>query len=112
MHQNSVLSLTVFTIVGNKLLMGMYTMYNFPLHICLYNYIIDLQYVSEIITKIANPENPHIPYRPEITEIDIDSNYRRINLEYLIHRCWAEEVDQRPTIKPILRTLNKINPFK
>lgn len=76
------------------------------------NFIYKILFATEIITKVANPENPQMPYRPEITETDLDSNYRRINLEYLIHRCWAEEVNQRPTMKAILRTLNKINPFK
>lgn len=67
---------------------------------------------TEIVMKIAYPEDPEIPYRPEITETDLESEYHKINLEYLIHRCWAEDVHQRPNMKGILRTLNKINPYK
>lgn len=72
----------------------------------------DRPFLTEIIDKVANPENPEAPYRPEIGDTGVDSEYRRINLEYLIHRCWAEDMEQRPHMKAILRTLNKINPYK
>ena len=52
------------------------------------------------------------PFRPQISDPGLDTEYRRTNLEYLIERCWAEDVNQRPAMKSILRTLNKINPYK
>ncbi|KAL4224656.1 hypothetical protein ACF0H5_015353 [Mactra antiquata] len=67
---------------------------------------------KEIIMKIAHPENKEFAFRPTITDTEMDSEHTRTNMEYLIQRCWAEEPDVRPSIKAIIRTLNKINPFK
>jgi len=69
-------------------------------------------FASEIIDKVAFPENAEEPFRPEIGDTDLDDEYRRTNLEYMIARCWAEDPDSRPTMKAVLRTLNKINPYK
>ncbi|WAR01748.1 GCY21-like protein [Mya arenaria] len=67
---------------------------------------------KEIIHMVAYPTTTEDPFRPEIGDISLDSEYRRSNMEYMIARCWDEDPETRPTMKAILRTLNKINPYK
>ena len=69
-------------------------------------------YFSEIIMKVAHKKEDEVAFRPIISDTELDSDYRQTNMTHLIRRCWAEEPEDRPTIKAVLRTLNKINPFK
>ena len=62
--------------------------------------------------KVAIVEDENRPFRPQIGETDLDTVYRKSNVNFLVHKCWAEDPDMRPTTKTILRNLNKINPFK
>ncbi|XP_053384657.1 atrial natriuretic peptide receptor 1-like [Mercenaria mercenaria] len=67
---------------------------------------------KEIIIKVAIPEDPDKLFRPAIADTELDSEYRRTSMLLLIHRCWAEDPESRPSIKTALRTLDKINPYK
>ena len=62
--------------------------------------------------KVAHKQEDEEAFRPVISDTELDNEYRETNMAYLIHRCWAEEPENRPSIKSILRTLNKINPYK
>ncbi|XP_060604135.1 atrial natriuretic peptide receptor 1-like [Ruditapes philippinarum] len=67
---------------------------------------------KEIITKVAEPENSDEVFRPVISDTELDSDYSQSNMIYLIQRCWAEDPEIRPKTKNIIRTLNKLNPYK
>ena len=66
----------------------------------------------EIIMKVANKKEDEVAFRPVISDPELDSEYRQTNMAHLIRRCWTEEPTERPSIKAVLRTLNKINPYK
>lgn len=57
-------------------------------------------------------DTERVPFRPEIGDTELDTDYRRTNVSYLIAKCWAEDPDHRASMKTILRTLNRINPYK
>ncbi|XP_053384831.1 atrial natriuretic peptide receptor 1-like [Mercenaria mercenaria] len=67
---------------------------------------------QEIINKIAKPDDPDDIFRPAIADTELDSEYSQANMVYLIQRCWAEDPEVRPAMKSIIRTLNKLNPYK
>ena len=69
-------------------------------------------YISEIITKVADKEEDELAFRPEISDTEMDSDYHQTNMACLIRRCWSEDPEDRPSVKAVLRTLNKINPYK
>ncbi|KAL4224652.1 Retinal guanylyl cyclase 1 [Mactra antiquata] len=66
---------------------------------------------KEIIIKVSNPPTPEFIFRPDITATELGTDLHS-NMKNLIKRCWAEDPDSRPSTKWILRTLNKINPYK
>ena len=68
--------------------------------------------LSEIVMKVANKKEDEVAFRPIISDTELDSEYRQTNMAHLIRRCWTEEPAERPSIKTVLKTLNKINPYK
>lgn len=69
-------------------------------------------FISEIITKVAYPEDGEVLFRPFINTYDLSSELQHSNIEYLVQKCWHEDPDARPTMKTVIRMLSKINPFK
>ncbi|KAH3891200.1 hypothetical protein DPMN_015290 [Dreissena polymorpha] len=67
---------------------------------------------KEIIKKVSLPVSTLITYRPEITLVLNDTENLVANTRSLIKKCWAEKEEMRPPLKQIIRTLNRINPFK
>ncbi|WAR01746.1 ANPRA-like protein [Mya arenaria] len=67
---------------------------------------------KEIITKVAKPVSTALVFRPEIFDNGVDSEYLVPNMKPVIRRCWEENEDARPPLKTLIRTLNRINPYK
>lgn len=74
------------------------------------------QCVTEIVTKVMQPELG-VPFRPHISDdIELNENNNgqgnsRIVVE-VIRMCWSEDPADRPTVKAVIRKMNKYNPYK
>ncbi|XP_061166744.1 atrial natriuretic peptide receptor 1-like [Saccostrea echinata] len=68
---------------------------------------------EEIINKVMN-DNEAKRFRPSFPqELDgIQTAKQSYAIKKLIQSCWIEDPMMRPTVKTILKTLNKINPYK
>lgn len=55
-----------------------------------------------------------MPFRPKFPQYshDAETLKQTMAIEALIKRCWAEDPQNRPSVKRVLKTLNAINPFK
>ncbi|KAK3101586.1 hypothetical protein FSP39_004669 [Pinctada imbricata] len=69
---------------------------------------------EEIISKLKDIPTDDKPFRPKFPrELDgLQTVQQSYAIKRLIQRCWVEDPLSRPTVRTILKSLNKINPFK
>lgn len=81
-------------------------------HLLVSSIIMHIFYI-EIISKVMS-DNEAKRFRPAFPqELDgIQTAKQSYAIKKLIQSCWIEDPMMRPTIKTILKTLNRINPYK
>ncbi|XP_067655650.1 atrial natriuretic peptide receptor 1-like [Haliotis asinina] len=65
---------------------------------------------KDIIKRVAHPTD-HL-MRPTVVETQDEYVSLRLPFVRLIHSCWAEDPQCRPTIRRVLKRLNRLNPYR
>ncbi|XP_071104454.1 atrial natriuretic peptide receptor 1-like [Haliotis cracherodii] len=65
---------------------------------------------KEIIKRVAHPTDQLM--RPTVVETHDEYVSLRLPFVKLIHSCWGEDPQCRPTVRRVLKRLNRLNPYR
>ncbi|XP_046561340.1 atrial natriuretic peptide receptor 1-like [Haliotis rubra] len=65
---------------------------------------------KDIIKRVAHPTDQLM--RPTVVETQDEYVSLRLPFVKMIHSCWAEDPQCRPTIRRVLKRLNRLNPYR